>query len=1059
MFFTDEIHERDIEMDFLLILMRQLLYTNSPNTKVILMSATMDAAHFADYFSSYHSRYFKVQTLVIPIINVQAPRKFPIKTFFLDDLNMNMSPEIIDTTNPGIKEEMMNLASEIIFQHVQNDDESSILVFLPGFYEIENFEQALLQKFDVLRNFQIVILHSAVTPDDQKLAFKRDQKPKIILSTNIAENSVTIPKVNVIIDFCLTKYLVAVEGSNMASLKLNWTSKMSGEQRAGRTGRVCAGTVYHLVEKYFYDSMQRFTTPEMQRVPLERVVLKTKLLTNESPMEFLSCSLDPPHAENIRSSVLVLKELGALLRCDVKGDFQDDDGELTYCGRIMAHLPCDVYIGKFIVLGHVFSVLEEVVIIGAGLNINGSIFRYDHKKKLEAYSQRLNWCDGSGSDLQAILNAYRMWRYNLRNQSFKTAAMEEMWYEKFRLNRKNLYEMKELIEETLVRLEENRIRIFVGSDFPAVLEDKEKAMMVKTCVAGAWFPFYFLQQLPTESAERVAYRTIDNLDPRRTVFFRDPECNYNKLYNDIIKRALVDRGICDRVEDVAITYEQDRTKICVTFNRPTILDNKRDSQGIRLVDGTIMAEVYVAVKQKELSRGNFKLNVMDKRSIRDYANQIGYVDPSMDESITASSCTIGLHLMEGIITHVEHIDKFFFQPTGPSYDKDNHTMEFRLKMAKLLPIQKEMELSNGDDVVIRYQGKLQRGSVIKSAASDEPIKFNLIDLGIITQDVPLGDVHHSPKSLKQCFETPPRCFQCKLSELRPSYMTCPRGVYTDDANDFFRQLVLGQKVSISIYSVVNDVVSCVVKVKKTNINELMIQEEFALKADEDYNSRLNHSERQSHNLSFSSSSVTSDGSSVKPQPKRMLLEPPPGMSNMVLNLCGPHSPLASQLFGVLNIENPDIKIDANSVNSVVLNGDISGFSTRLYVAANVTRNRSEGITLRELTMLPKINGLAEILALIFTPQMILRRSDDLTRYTKLQTGLGCDPITRQAFFPLHDASFPITIDITDKDFQNINELRFSMSELLHVPPNVHYPPLTDGQKYSLQKRIKSLTNE
>lgn len=464
-------------MDFLLILVRLFLNTNSPNTKVILMSATMDSERFANYFRS--------RTVQVPVIKMLEERNFKVEKKFLDDVSRGKIKLINDFDSPSISESMMLLAVDIVFHHVQKDNKSSILVFLPGFYEIDNFERVLLQKFDVMQNYQLVVLHSSLPPDKQKLAFRVDNKPKIILSTNIAENSVTFPMVNVVVDFCLTKYVVAIKDSNLASLKINWTSRMSSEQRAGRTGRVCNGIVYHLVPRDFYVSeMPQWTEPEMLRVPLEKVVLKTKLLTNRSPKNFLAGALDPPNVENVRNSVMILKEIGAMQHYDEEGNFEEDDGELTYCGRILAMLPCDIFIGKFIVLGYVFSVLKEAVIIGAGLNINGTIFKFDYGKRIETYSSRLSWSNGSGSDLIAILNAYKLWQQSEENEMFKQPNVRHRWCDKFSLDLKNLCEMKELVREINYRLDENRMWHLAGKNFQPILEEKEKTMMLKICAAG-----------------------------------------------------------------------------------------------------------------------------------------------------------------------------------------------------------------------------------------------------------------------------------------------------------------------------------------------------------------------------------------------------------------------------------------------------------------------------------------------------------------------------------------------------------------------------------------------
>lgn len=1057
--FTDEIHERDIEMDFLLILIREYLHTNSKDTKIILMSATLNAEQFASYF--------RTETMSIPIISMADQRQFTIKKKFLDDLRMEKSAKIINYESPGISDEMMQLAAEIVFEHVQKDNKSSILIFLPGLYEIDNFERALLYKFDVCENFLIVILHSAVTPDDQKLAFKSDDKPKIILSTNIAENSVTIPKVNVIVDFCLTKYLVSSPDCNLASLQLNWTSRMSSEQRAGRTGRVCHGIVYHLVPKQFYEhEMPTTTDPEMKRIPLERVVLQTKLLArNVSPMNFLSLALDPPEYEHIRTAILMLKQVGAMQRCNENGEFEDDDGELTFCGRIMANLPCDIYIGKFIVLGYVFSVLEEAVIIGAGLNINGSIFRFDFKRKLQSYRDRLTWSSGSGSDLHAILYAYQMWRLHKRNGEFVTQEIEQQWIYKNNLDRKNLHEMKELVDEMMARLEDNRIKVF--EEFQPIIEKCEKSMMLKICAAGAWLPYYYLQETITDSTERVAFQEVGTLNVLRTVYFKPPDNTYHKLYNDLLKRALIQSGICKYMEDIQIKYDCNRsTKIFVTFARAEKLATK-DNRGITAVDGLILPEVYVATKHKEISRGNFPLYVVDLESMREFARQVGPSKEANDSFLinsSASSSTLGIHKMKGVVSYVEDCGKFFFQPTGQQYDFKQKMIEFRIKMVKmtLKPITAILELTNDDKVLINYDGTITRGIVIKK---DDKLQYNLIDIGLITSDIELCNVYHCPKKLtipgESIFDIPPRCFECTLKGISPNPRKNPQGVWTQEAIEYFKGFVEGKTdCEIEIYSVVEEVVSVTLFNGNYNVNSLMTESKYAMECDESYNSRLNHEERSTMNtLSFINTTLTgTEEIEHKARPKK-LLEPPQGMCNTILNLSGPHSPLESHLHGVTSFDSLKIQIDPSSVNAVVLNGDVSSICSRFYVAASVTKNRSDGVTLRNVVMMPNIDGLAEILALIFCTKMVLRRNEDDTRYVILQTGLGCDPLSKEAYFPVNDAIFPVLMKLGDDDFEMINQLRCCMSTLLLTEPNVEYPELMPAEKYKLQVKAKQLIVE
>jgi ATP-dependent RNA helicase TDRD9 len=168
----------------------------------------------------------------------------------------------------------------------------------------------------------MAILHSQMPTEAQKLAFATSEKPKIILATNIAESSVTIPDVKFVVDFCLTKYQMTDSETKLSSLELHWTSRNSCEQRAGRCGRMSEGYVYRLVFRKFYEyQMRESCVAEMVRSSMETVVLRAKVLDLGPPKAILALALDPPNETDILNTILSLKEVGALLRLNNKVGF------------------------------------------------------------------------------------------------------------------------------------------------------------------------------------------------------------------------------------------------------------------------------------------------------------------------------------------------------------------------------------------------------------------------------------------------------------------------------------------------------------------------------------------------------------------------------------------------------------------------------------------------------------------------------------------------------------------------------------------------------------------
>jgi len=217
-----------------------------------------------------------------------------------------------------------------------------------------------------------------MTPENQRDVFHAPPLGyrKIILTTNIAESSITVPDVSYVIDFCLTKVLVTDTATSFSSLRLTWASKANCRQRAGRVGRLRSGRVYRMVNKSFYQTeMSEFGIPEMLRLPLQNSVLRAKELEMGSPVELLALALSPPNLSDIRNTILLLKEVGALFPT-VDGVYNEMDGDMTYWGTIMARLPLDTRLSRLIILGYVFNLLEEVIIIGEHKEV-----KHDHMEK------------------------------------------------------------------------------------------------------------------------------------------------------------------------------------------------------------------------------------------------------------------------------------------------------------------------------------------------------------------------------------------------------------------------------------------------------------------------------------------------------------------------------------------------------------------------------------------------------------------------------------------------------------------------------------------------------
>lgn len=469
----DEVHERDMLIDFLLILLKKNIMRRQAlgksNPQVVLMSATMDTELFASYFQSDIPDKGPIDC---PSLSVPG-RTFPVKERYLEeivrDISSTNSPtqltamhsdpdtkEYLDAEtrfrneNPttdshesadgsskeislidwkrernsiasgGFVDPAVEKANALIpfglvactIAHIaQKSQEGAILVFLPGLTEIVKVEELLKShKFGVDFNnearFKICLLHSSL-PAGQTTVF--DTVPegcrKIILSTNIAETSVTIPDVQYVVDTGKLREKQYDQTRRISQLLCTWISKSNSKQRAGRAGRVQNGNYYALFTKERYEKLRAIGLPELLRVDLQEICLRVKAQALQAPIrQFLAEAIEPPDPKAVDSSIVNLQALDALT----------DDEALTPLGRLLSSLPVHPSLGKMIVLGIIFRCLDSMIILGAA-SAERSLFLNPLDNRGEAAQSKLTFAKGSGSDHIALLNAVRELRRRIQN--------------------------------------------------------------------------------------------------------------------------------------------------------------------------------------------------------------------------------------------------------------------------------------------------------------------------------------------------------------------------------------------------------------------------------------------------------------------------------------------------------------------------------------------------------------------------------------------------------------------------------------------------------------------
>lgn len=412
----DEAHERTLSTDMLMGLLMEVLPERKKGSvhgelKIVIMSATLDAAKFQDYFNN------------APILKVPG-RTHPVEVFYTAKPEPDYVEAAVRTT-----------------LHIHEcEGPGDILVFLTGEQEIEQACEDIREKASALGKdmpeLVVTPLYSSLPPQQQRQIFVRAPGPrvpggpsgrKVIVSTNIAETSLTIDGIVFVVDPGFSKQKVYNPRIRVESLLVSPISRASARQRAGRAGRTKPGKCFRLyTEQSFHEDLQETTYPEILRSKMSNVVLTLKKLGIDDLVHFNY--MDPPAPETLMRALELLNYLGAL----------DDDGELTDIGYQMSELPLDPQLAKLILVGPDFGCSAEIATIVACLSVPQVFMRpretakaadaakaqfmhpdSDHMTMLNAYSayeatpvrNRKQWCWDNFVNDRAMQNAY-----NVRNQ-------------------------------------------------------------------------------------------------------------------------------------------------------------------------------------------------------------------------------------------------------------------------------------------------------------------------------------------------------------------------------------------------------------------------------------------------------------------------------------------------------------------------------------------------------------------------------------------------------------------------------------------------------------------
>ncbi len=370
----DEAHERSLNIDFLIGYLRQIL-PKRPDLKVIITSATIDAQRFAEHFARNGKP--------APVIEVSG-RLYPVEVRYRpiqSDAPPDAAPKSAQARERDLYDGIVEAVDELC-----RLGPGDVLVFLPGEREIREAAEALRKHHPP--HTEILPLFARLSVQEQERVFKPSNARRIVLATNVAETSLTVPGIRYVVDTGLARVKRYSYRNKVEQLQIEPVSQAAANQRAGRCGRVADGVCIRLYEESDFIARARFTDPEILRSSLAAVILRMKALrlTDIESFPFI----EPPLGRAVADGYQLLQELGAV----------DEANQLTGTGRQLAKLPLDPRVARMILAAREQHCLREVLIIASALSVQDPRDRPQeaqeaadqaHRKFMDEKSEFLGW--------------------------------------------------------------------------------------------------------------------------------------------------------------------------------------------------------------------------------------------------------------------------------------------------------------------------------------------------------------------------------------------------------------------------------------------------------------------------------------------------------------------------------------------------------------------------------------------------------------------------------------------------------------------------------------------